>query len=97
MVDPLNSDDPPEGKTSIRFSAAYLEPGEDRGHFNLMRKLITVKNEGGQIMRHTSESGILLAIYRRAGKGDTVHMKTVHPLTAEPMDLILVWRPGAEA
>lgn len=86
----------PDGKTSIRFSPAYLQYVEEKDHFGLYRKIVTVKNEGGQITKTESAEGILLAIYRKAGPGDKVEMKTVHPKTGEPIDLCFVWRPGAQ-
>lgn len=88
---------PAPGKTSIRFGKAYLEMiPDEREMYGLFRKIITVKNDNGFPIRIESEKGIMLAIYRRARRGDKIEMKTVHPKTGEPIDLALEWRPGPE-
>jgi hypothetical protein len=78
-------------------------PAEERGHFALYRKLLTVRNEGDQIVRQEAPNPIgPLAIYRRWRRGDREQpdgrpapdLRTSDPKTGEPMDLVEVWRPG---
>lgn len=86
-----------EGRTSIRLSPAFLIHGEDKDHYELRRKVVAVTNEGGKISRKETEQSMLLAVYRKAGRGDKIDMRTHDPVTNQPLDLILVWRPDAEA
>lgn len=96
--------DPPPGRTSIRLGHGFLVPAEERDHFALFRKVLTVVNDKGTVLRQEAETPIgPLAVYRRWTKGDPVdqegqplvHLKTSHPVTGEPMGLICVWRPDA--
>ena len=84
-----------EGNTSIRLSPAFLKYMDDQvDHFGLFRRLVSVVNDGGKIIKKESDGEIgPLAVYRKAGKGDRVDMRTVHPKTGEPIDLIEIWRP----
>ncbi|MBV9125658.1 MAG: hypothetical protein JO112_20095 [Planctomycetes bacterium] len=94
---------PPDGATSFRFGAAFLKPTEEAGHYGLFRPLVVVRNEGGKITREQLEKPVgPLAIYRRRTNGDKmpeavgslpVVIKTSDPLSGEPFELILVWRP----
>lgn len=102
---------PPEaGSTSVRFGKAFLRPAKEKDHYELMRPIITVKNEGDRITTeaHTDPVGPL-AVYRIKGRGDKSpdmrdmvsggpppEMRTSDPKTGQPMALILVWWPGKE-
>lgn len=97
--------DPPSGRTSIRFGPAFLVSTEEKDHFALYRRLVTVVNDKGTVLRQETETPIgPLAVYRKWTKGDPrdaegqplVHLKTSHPETGEPMGLICVWRPDAD-
>jgi hypothetical protein len=91
-----DNEDPLLGKTSIRMGPAFLN-WVDATHLGLFRRIITVTNDGGQIIRREHPQPVgPLGIYRRSGKGDTVHMRTSDPKTGEPIDLTLEWRPGQE-
>lgn len=98
---------PAVGKTSIRFGPAFIRPckGEDQ-HFELMRTVVTVRNDGGRIVREQHEQPIgPLAVYRVMRKGDIVPIipnlpetvpvtiKSADPKTMVPFDLIMVWCP----
>lgn len=99
---------PDAGNTSVRFGKAFLRPAQERGHYELMRPIVTVKNEGDRVVteQHTDPIGPL-AVYRIKRRGDVAptvsgmvaggpppEMKTSDPKTGQPMDLILVWWPG---
>ena len=101
--------DPPEkGSTSVRLGPAFLRPATEKDHYELMRRVITVTNEGDKITKseHPDPVGPL-AVYRIKRKGDAVsyvglstimgppkEMKTSDPKTGQPMTLTLVWWPG---
>jgi len=101
---------PPEpGNTSIRMGPASLRPAREKDHFELMRSIITVRNDGERI--ETEQQAELigpLAIYRIKRKGDKSatlaeqaeggpprELKSADT-TGKPIDLILVWYPGME-
>lgn len=85
---------PPEpGKTSVRMGPAYLQ-WVDKEHLGLFRPLTFVRNDGGEIKQEVVKPLGPLGIYRRAGRNETVAMKTSDPRTGEPIDLVLVWKPG---
>ena len=97
LVGQKGPDDPEPGKTSIRMGAAVLRPhGEEKGHYALFRPMIVVRNEGDRITREQLEQELgPLAIYRERRNGDgEAEMRTQHPETGKPMDLVLVWKPG---
>lgn len=85
-----------EGHTALRLSPAFLKYLDDPiDHFGLFRKMVSITNDSGKIIKKESDGDIgPLIVFRRAGKGDKVDMRTVHPKTAEPIDLVEVWRPG---
>lgn len=103
---------PPEpGNTSVRFGKAFLRPAKEKDHYELMRPILTVKNEGDRILgeQHTEPVGPL-AIYRVKRKGDPpanmrdmvtggppLEMRTSDPKTGQPMTLRLVWWPGEDS
>lgn len=98
---------PSAGSTSVRLGPAFLRPADEAGHYELMRYVITVTNEGDKMTKtqHPQPIGPL-AIYRRKRKKDKIdytglstllgppkEMKTSDPKTGEPIELILVWWP----
>ncbi len=88
--------DPDPGKTSVRMGPAFLK-WYDKEHLALYRPLIAVRNDEGEITRHTMEKPLgPLSVFRRAGKGDNIDLRTSDPRTGEPIELHLVWRPGME-
>ena len=101
---------PAAGKTSVRFGKAFLRPAKEKDHFELMRPIVTVRNEGDRVIQeqHTEPVGPL-AVYRIKGKGDQSaamrdivqggpppEMRTSNPQTGQPMTLMLVWWPQME-
>jgi len=100
---------PPPGSTSVRFGPAFLRPAAERNHYELMRHVFTVANEGDRLTKteHPDPIGPL-AVYRTKGKGDMIdmtkvsltgpppEMKTSDPRTGQPIDLILTWWPGMD-
>jgi len=102
-MDSKESENPPDGATSLRFGSAVLRPTEEPGHYGLYRPLVIVRNESGKITREQLDQEVgPLAVYRRRTKGDKmpqqigslpVVIKTSDPNTREPFELILVWRP----
>ncbi len=110
LIFPRSKIEPPEpGSTSVRFGPAYLVPSiEERGHYKLMRPIITVKNTGDKTTTEQHSEPIPIAVYRLKRKGDNMilksewigpplEMKTSDPKTGAPMDLVLVWWPGKDA
>lgn len=106
MSSPKN---PPPGSTSVRFGSAFLRPANERDHFELMRPVITISNEGDRLIKgeHPDPIGPI-AVYRTKRRGDKVdmtkvsmmgpppEMKTSDPKTGQPIELILVWWPGMD-
>ncbi len=108
----MNQDDgikPPDaGKTSVRFGPATLRPAKEKGHYELMRTILTTRNEGDRLVKeqHTEPVGPL-AIYRVKRRGDKVdmsrhnydgppaEMRTTGP-DGQPLSLILYWWPGMD-
>ncbi len=105
--------EPPDpGNTSVRMGPSFLRPAEEKDHYELMRKLITVSNDGEMVetREHNDPIGPL-AVYRAKRSGDKVgnnmhqlarggpqlEIKTMHPVTKQPIDLILVWWPRMDA
>ena len=100
---------PPPGATSVRFGPAFLRPARERDHYELMRPVLTLANEGDRLVRaeHPDPIGPI-AVYRRKRRGDKVdlgkaslvgappEMKTSDPKTGRPIELILVWWPGMD-
>ena len=106
----MSIEPPQEGDTSIRFGKAFLRPAQERDHYELMRPIVTVKNEGDRMVteQHSEPIGPI-AVYRIKRKGDKSagfsgmvqggpppEMKTSDPKTGKPMELILVWWPQME-
>lgn len=100
---------PPEGYDSWRFGPAFLRPATERDHYELMRPIFVVRNEGDRTVEefHPDPLGPL-AVYRVKRRGDAsdparqsmggppLEMRTMGP-RGEPLELILVWWPGMEA
>ena len=100
---------PAAGATSVRMGPAFLRAAREKDHFELMRPIITVKNEGDRLVteQHSSPIGPI-AVYRVKRRGDKVNpaeysitgpaqeIKTSDPKTGQPMELILVWWPGKD-
>lgn len=101
---------PAPGYTSVGFGAAFLRPAEsDPGYYELMRPIISSRNEGDRIVKeqHADAFGPI-GVYREVRKGDrmptmaeaAVHegpplrMRTSHLKTNAPIELCLVWFPG---
>lgn len=97
---------PEAGSTSIRLGPAFLRPAKEKDHYELMRPIITVTNEGDRIKKEQHPEPIgPLAVYRIARNGDkpdpgmsftggpSPRMKTTNPITKQPMNLVLVWWP----
>lgn len=102
--------EPPAGKTSVGFGKAFLRPSaKEKGHFELMRPILTVRNEGDRSVTEAHGDPVgPLAIYRIKRKGDVApdmrdmvaggpppEMRTTTP-QGQPLTLILVWWPGAK-
>lgn len=107
-LDPSRLPPPPAGYDSWRFGPAFLRPARERGHYELMRPIFVVRNEGDRTVEefHPDPMGPL-AVYRTKGRGDTIDQSkrsiTGPPLEMRSMDakgqpitLTLVWWPGAE-
>jgi len=99
---------PPDGHDSWRFGPAFLRPAREREHFELMRPIYVVKNEGDRVVNETyPEPFGPIAVYRTKRKGDRMdpsqqtvagpplEMRTMDP-KGQPLNLILVWWPGAD-
>lgn len=101
---------PDAGNTSVRLGPAFLRPAKEKGHYELMRPIVTLANEGDRLTRgqHPDPVGPI-AVYRTKGRGDKVdmtkvsrfagpppEMKTMDPRTKQPIELILVWWPGMD-
>jgi hypothetical protein len=100
--------DPPDaGKTSVRMGPAFLRPSaKEPNHYELVRPVITVRNEGDRVIKEQHGDPIPLAIYRTKRKGDKIDMtkhsvdgpspelKTQNPVTKQPLELVLVWWSG---
>lgn len=110
MVKTIGKEPLPElapGATSIRFGAAFLRPHRDKGHYELMRPIITVTNEEDRDVAVQHPQPIPIAVYRTKGRGDKVdpslksmfgpplEIKTLGP-NNQPLELILVWWPGMD-
>lgn len=101
---------PEAGNTSVRFGKAFLRPAKEKDHFELMRPIITVRNEGDRVVTEAHGEPVgPLAVYRIKRKGDKSanirdmvaggpppEMRTSDPKTNQPMTLTLVWWPGKE-
>ncbi len=101
---------PDAGKTSIRMGKAFLRPAKEKGHYELMRPVVTVMNEGDKVTTQAHGDPIgPLAIYRVKGRGDKsptysdmidggppLEMRTSDPKTGSQMTLTLVWWPGKD-
>ena len=102
---------PPPGSTSVRFGPAFLRPAKEKGHYELMRPILTISNEGDRLTggQHPDPIGPI-AVYRAKRRGDKVdllktsmtsgpppEMKTSDPRTGEPIELILVWWPQMDS
>ena len=100
---------PPPGSTSVRLGAAFLRPAPEKDHYELMRHVVMVANEGDRLMKgeHPDPIGPI-AVYRTKRRGDKIdmtkvsmtsgpppEMRTSDPKTGQPIELILVWWPGA--
>lgn len=100
---------PPPGSTSVRFGPAFLRPAQEKDHYELMRPVFTVSNEGDRLMKgeHPDPVGPI-AVYRAKRRGDKVdmtkvslagpppEMRTSDPKTGQPLELMLVWWPGMD-
>lgn len=100
---------PPPGSTSVRFGPAFLRPAKERDHYELMRPVFTLANEGDRLVKieHPDPIGPI-AVYRTKRRGDKVdmakvslvgappEMKTSDPKTGQPIELTLVWWPGMD-
>ena len=103
-------DFPPPGSTSVRFGPAFLRYSEEKDHFELMRPVFTITNEGDRLTKSEHPDPIgPIAVYRIKTKGDRMdlsltsmtsgpppEMRTSHPNTREPIHLTLVWWPGMD-
>ncbi len=101
---------PPMGSTSVRLGPAFLRPATERDHFELMRPVITVSNEGDRLTKaeHPDPIGPI-AVYRAKRRGDIIdrmkfsltgpppEMRTSDPKTGKPIELVLVWWAGEGA
>lgn len=103
---------PKEGYTSVGFGPAFLRPAEsDKGYYELMRPIISSRNEGDRIVREQhGEAFGPIGVYREVKKGDRLpsmsevashsgpplRMKTNEPNTNRPIELCLVWFPGMD-
>lgn len=101
---------PPPGSTSVRFGSAFLRPSNEKDHYELMRTIITVSNEGDRVTTESHPEPIgPIAVYRIKRNGDNVdmtktsamgpppRMMTSDPQTKQPLELILVWWPGMDS
>ena len=99
---------PSPGSTSVRLGKAFLRPASERDHFELMRPVVTVTNEGDRNVteQHPQPIGPL-AVYRRFRQGDvppsvspdgppSTMMTYLHE-GSEPIKLVLVWWPRLDA
>lgn len=100
---------PTAGSTSVRMGAAFLRPSKERDHYELMRPIITVKNEGDRLEteQHPEPIGPL-AVYRRKRKGDRMDPSQQSPsgpplemrtmdTNGRPVELVLCWWVGMES
>lgn len=107
----MNDIKPPEaGNTSLRFGKAFLRPhAKEPGHYELMRPIVTVRNEGDKTVTEAHGDPLPLAVYRIKGRGDKTpemrdmvaegpppEMRTADPKTGQPLTLTLVWWPGKD-
>ncbi len=96
---------PEAGATSVRFGPAFLRPAStgERDHYELMRPIVTVKNEGDRNVTEAHPNPVgPLAIYRTIRRGDRIpnvpidgpppKMRTMDA-KGQPIELILVWWP----
>lgn len=68
---PSSIDDPKAGSTSVRMGPAFLRPAKERRHYELMRSVLTVRNEGDRIVKESHPDPVgPLAMYRTKGRGD---------------------------
>ena len=101
--------DPQPGEKSVRLGPAFLSPDpHEKDHFQLLRPVIIVSNDDGNITREQTEKNMgPLAVYRKMTRGDEEPpvsifsgppptMVTFDPITKAPMKLLLVWFPGCE-
>ena len=103
-----DSPKPPEpGNTSLRLGAAFLRPAKERDHYELVRPVITVRNEGDRNVTEAHPGSVPLAIYRLKRRGDDTpkmydplgpppELKTMDQKTGQPLNLVLVWWPKME-
>jgi hypothetical protein len=100
---------PAAGNTSVGFGKAFLRPHKDKDHYELMRPIVTVVNEGDRLTTQAHGDPVQLAVYRVKRKGDKSadmrdmvaggpppEIRTSDPKTNQPMTLVLVWWPGKE-
>ena len=101
---------PEVGNTSVRMGKAFLRPAKDKGHYELMRPIITAINDGEKVTTEAHGTPIgPLAVYRVKSKGDKTptygdmvedgppkEMRTSDPKSGQPMTLTLVWWPGKD-
>lgn len=98
---------PPPGATSVRLGPAFLRSANEPGHYELMRNVLTISNEGDRLVKSEHPDPIgPLAVYRLKRHGDKIdvrtsligpppEMRTDDPKTGQPLELILVWWPQA--
>lgn len=97
---------PEVGNTSVGLGKAFLRPHKDKGHYELMRPIVTVVNEGGRVTTQAHGDPIQLGLYRIKGPGDKAadmrdmvkggpppEIKSTN-LQGQPITLMLVWWPG---
>lgn len=108
LLDPRRLPPPPVGYDSWRFGPAFLRPATEKDHFELMRPIFVLRNEGDRTVEEFYEHPVgPLAVYRVKGRGDRtdpthqtfsgppLEMKTMDS-KGRPIELILVWWPGME-
>lgn len=101
-------DKPAPGATSVRMGPAFLRPATEKNHYELMRPILTERNEGDRLVteQHPDPIGPI-AVYRTKGRGDKIdpskRSMTGPPLEmrsmdqkGQPIELILVWWPGMD-
>jgi len=100
---------PPVGHDSWRFGPAFLRPAAERDHFELMRPVFVVSNEGDRTVEQFYPEPLgPIAVYRVKRKGDkadpSMQSAAGPPLEmrsmdskGQPISLILVWWPGVES
>lgn len=99
---------PPPGYDSWRFGPAFLRPAKERDHFELMRPVFVVRNEGDRTIKETyPEPFGPIAVYRTKRRGDKIDLSQQSLIgpslevrsadaNGQPISLILVWWPGMD-